>query len=955
MISARIAATSLGLFAGLAILFTDTALAQDESRNDSNEVIEEIVVTGSRIKRRDTLSPSPIVTLDRDDLTLAPQPTLEETLNRMPQLTPDFGRTSNNGGDGTSRLNLRGMGSERTLVLMNSRRVAPSGVGSSVDINNIPQILVERVEIITGGASAVYGSDALAGVVNFITRDDFEGIMLESRYGVTDRGDASYKDINIALGTDFAGDRGNVAVYGGYYDRESLFAAERSLTRVTLEEDGSGNLFESGSFAVPEGVLFNQADGFGFPTFNADGTPRPFVNPDDQYNFAPVNYLQTPLRRLSAGILGTMAINDDYELYLETSFARNEAGKELAPVPLTEFVGVNIDNPVLTPETAQMFQDNFTDPGSADPLLASFTVSRRLDELGSRMVDFDKDYWRSVVGMRGRLGRGWDIDGWLSYTKSDEVELQRNDGSVSRLLQGLLVDPLTGQCFDPSGGCVPIDIFGPDRLSAEAVDYISYQPLRNSTTRTQKLASVFVSGTPTDTWAGPLDIAAGLEWRNDTVNFRADEVLFTSDTLGYRGDSPISGTESVTEIYAEALVPLLEGVPAAESLELELGARYSSYDNAGGVWTYKLGSNWKVNQSLRFRAMWQQSVRAPNNQELFQQQFIETSNFVGNFTFIDNCSASQDPVANGYTDVCTLQGIDPSQLGIFEAIPFYPVDFIRGGNDQLEPEEADTLTVGFVYTPETSSDWSVVVDYYEMEVTKSIGEIFAKDICFDPANTSNVFCDKIRRITDSNNPAAGNVFEVEELFNNRGLISTEGIDVQLNFAKELPDSLAMFDGGATLSGSLVWTHVLDLQFQANTVSTVESCTGYFSSPCTGDTSSSTGADNRVSGNFMYRSDPFSLSVFAQWISGTRSYLFVEARQQGMPEPELAVPTIGSQFYLDVNVAYQFNDSVAARFGVSNLLDNGAPTIPTDVNNTDTQLFDVFGRSYSLSLVLSFGN
>jgi outer membrane receptor protein involved in Fe transport len=812
---------------------------------------------------------------------------------------------------------------------------------------------VDRVEIITGGASAVYGSDALAGVVNFIIRDDFEGVMLETRYGVTERGDANYTDINLALGTDFAGGRGNAVFYAGHYDREPLLAADRSLTSVTLQEDGDGELFEAGSFTAPEGVLFNSVPGLGFPIFNPDGTPRPFINPDDQYNFAPLTYLQTPLERFSAGILGTLQVGENYEVYLETSFANNKAAQELAPVPFTEYVGINTDNPVLAPETAQLFQDNFTDAASAEPLLAEFTVSRRMSELGSRKTEQDRDYWRTVLGLRGTFGQGWDIDGWLSYTTSDELELLRNDGSLARVLQGLLVDPLTAQCRDPSGGCVPVDIFGAGRLSAQAVEFIRYQPLQNATKRTQKLASVFVSGTPADTWAGPLDVAAGLEWRSDSVKFRADDALFTGDTLGYRGDSPISGAESVTEIYAEAVVPLLEAAPAADSLTLELGARYSQYDNAGGAWTYKLGGNWQVNQSLRFRSMWQQSVRAPNNQELFQQQFRETSNFVGNILAVDSCSASQDPVANGYADACILQGLDPAQLGTFEAIPFYPVDFIRGGNDQLEPEQAETLTAGFVYTPETTSDWSVAVDYYEIDISKSIGEIDAKDICFDPANTANSFCDKIRRITDPNNAAVGNVFEVEELFNNRGRISTKGIDLQVNFTRDLPDALAAFDSGATLTGTVMWTHVLQQRFQSNPVSTIESCVGYFGSPCTGVTSSNTGAEDRLSANFMYLSDPVSVSLLAQWLSGTRSYLFREAKMAGTPQPVLAVPSIGSQFYLDINAAYHFNDNVSARFGIANLLDNDAPLIPGQTNNTDALLYDVFGRTYSLSLLLSF--
>jgi len=945
--------TVIGLLPALAILSAHDAGAQAASVDDARETIEEIVVTGSRIRRRDTVAPSPIATLEHDDLQLAPQRTLEETLNRMPQLNPDFGRTSNNPGDGTANLNLRGMGSERTLVLLNSRRVAPSGVSSSVDINNIPQFLIERVEIITGGASTAYGSDALAGVVNVITRDDFEGVMLDTSYGVTDRGDADYTDINLSFGTDFAGGRGNVVIYGGHYERESLLASARSSTDVTLEEDGFGELIEAGSFNAPEGALFSFVPGVGFPIFNADGTWRPFVNPDDLYNFAPFNYLQTPLTRNTVGVLGTLAINDDYEIYLEATFANNESGRELAPVPMSEFFNVNVDNPVLTPETAQLLQDNFTDPASADPSIASFSFGRRLSELGSRIIDHEREYWRNVLGIRGSLGAGWEIDGWLSYTTSDEETLQRNDGSPSRLLQGLLVDPQTGQCFDPSGGCVPVDLFGPGRLSAEAVDFVRYGPLRNTTQRTQKLASVFVSGSPVDFWAGPVDIATGIEWRSDTVDFVADEALFTGDTLGYRGEAPVSGTETVTEIYAEAFVPLLNGAPAAESLAMELGARYSRYDRAGGVWTYKLGGSWQVNEALRFRAMWQHSVRAPNNLELFQEQFIEISNFVGNFVFVDPCSASQDPIGSGFSDACILQGLDPGQLGTFEAIPFLPVDYIRGGNESLKPEEADTFTAGFVYTPDTDADWNFVVDYYEIDISEGIGEIFAKDICFDQANTTGIFCDKIRRITDPGNPNAGNVFEVKELLQNLGKISTRGIDSQLRFNVDLPDAIALVAGEATLSGNLIWTHVLDVEFQPNPVSTVESCVGYFNSPCTGVTSSSTAPEDRVSGHVNYRSGDLSVSVLAQWISGTRSFWFVEAEHDGEPAPILAVPGIGSQFYVDTSIAYQFNDHISARFGISNLFDRDAPLIPNQEGNTDTQLYDPFGRAYSLSLVLRF--
>lgn len=233
--------------------------AQDDERDD--ETVEEIVVTGSRLTRRDFSSPSPIVTIDREALAASGQATLEETLNQMPQVAPDFGRTSNNPGDGTARINLRGLGAGRTLVLLNGRRLAPSGIGGAVDVNNLPKALVERVEVTTGGATTVYGSDALAGVVNFITRNDFDGFGVDTSTYVTEAGDSNIFDINVTYGHNFANGRGNLTLYGGYYDREPTFASERAFTRVTIADTFEGSVVETGSSVIPAGnVFFPQVD-----------------------------------------------------------------------------------------------------------------------------------------------------------------------------------------------------------------------------------------------------------------------------------------------------------------------------------------------------------------------------------------------------------------------------------------------------------------------------------------------------------------------------------------------------------------------------------------------------------------------------------------------------------------------------------------------------------------------
>lgn len=935
-------------------LFSGTSLRAQDDAGASDAAVEEVVVTGSRIKRRDFHSASPITTIDRDTIAFSGQATLEEMLNQMPQVVPDFGRTSNNPGDGTARINLRGLGAGRTLVLLNGRRLAPSGVGSAIDVNNLPQALVERVEIITGGATTVYGSDAVAGVVNFITRDDFSGLSIEASANTTAKNDAEVYDFNLAYGYNFANGRGNITLYGGRYERKSLFASDRALTRISFQNDNStGTLVEGGSLIVPGATIFAPSVDFGngpaWTTFDSNGVPREFIDPDDRFNFQEVNYLQTPLDRYSGGVMARFAMGNGYEIYLESGFSRNEAAQELAPVPAADFVLVNTDNPVLTPEVQQFFIDNY----AIAPGLASFFVGRRLREVGPRIIETDRDYWRSILGIRGELGNGWDIDGWFSYTKSSEAQFFRNDASASRFLQGLMVDPVTGACFDPSNGCVPVDIFGEGRISEAAAAFLRVTDVRNDTDREQTLASVYVTGSPLETWAGPLDVAIGIEWRSDDASFEADDILFTGDTLGFRGRAPVEGKERVVELYTEAIIPLAQDAAWADYLGLELGARYSDYDNAGGVWTYKAGGEWQPVSSLRFRGMFQRSVRAPNNLELFQELFTESSILVGSNTSVDPCSASNDPVGAGNAEKCVLQGLAADQLGIFEASTV-PVDFVRGGNPDLEPEVAETFTVGAIITPEALPNWVFSVDYFDLEVTDSIGSIDALSICFDPKNTGKRFCENITR--DPN--VGGNVVEIFEPQSNRGLISTKGVDTQIRYQTDLPASLSLFADSAQLEVNLVWTHTLAHKWQLSPVSEVVDCAGFFGTFCglgIDDSAGITLPENRVTTNIHYRAGWLSIHLTSRWIDGTTNAGIKEARFFGFPEPLLAIPGIGSKHYVDLGFGFAFNDNISARLGINNVGDTSAPNMADAAsnNNTDSLLFDVFGRSYYLNLAARF--
>jgi outer membrane receptor protein involved in Fe transport len=928
-------------------IYGTSAVAQDElpTSNIDDDTIAEIVVTGSRIKRRDFNSPSPLTTISNVDIAFSGQATIEETLNQMPQVMPSYGRVSNNPGTGTANVDLRGLGPGRTLVLLNGRRVAPSGTFNTVDLNNIPQFLIDRVEIITGGTSTVYGSDAIAGVVNFISKEDYDGFSVAAGINMAEPGDAEIYDFNLAYGHNFASGRGNVTVYANLYERKPLFAADREFTRIPYYDDWEGNLVEAGSSRIPAGIIYypyaDLGDGPVQVTFNPDGTPREYIYPDDLYNYAPVNYLQVPLNRFAFGVMGHYELSERFEAYIEASSNRKEAETNLAPVPAQLDAEINLDNPVLTPEARQLFTDYYT----CAPNLACVILGRRLLEMGPRFNVDEPDYSRIVAGFRGELWQSWDIDGWVTYTRESGVSLLQNDASRSRLRQGLLVDPLTNECYDPSGGCVPLNLFGEGNLSAEGAAFIRLDDFQNRTERTNKLASVFVTGSPFDTWAGSLDMAIGAEWRSEEVHYKSDDALSSGDALGWGFSSPVDGTDEVFELYAEAVVPLASDRAWAEYLGLEVGARYSEYKHAGGVWTYKAGGEWQLFESLRLRAMHQRSVRAPNSQELFEEQGIA----IGTIGLVDPCSASADPVGNGNLEKCILQGLAADQIGIFEASARYPVDYLWGGNPDLVPEVGETWTVGTVITPASWSNWSFSIDYFAFEVNDTIGWIDAMEICFDPVNTGNVFCENITR------DASGNVAQVTELTSNRGLLETTGIDTQIDYRADLPDFFALGDHSADISVNIYWTHLLSYKEQENSVTEILECAGYFGWPCWSSDAGSSFPENRVTSNIHYTSGPLGLHLTWRWVEGTDNGAPLRSYVWGVPDPDLAIPTVGDEHYLDLGLAYKFGEAFTARFGVNNLLDNGPPQMADQVwnNNTDTGLYDVFGRSYYLTLSAHF--
>ncbi|MGI9223023.1 MAG: TonB-dependent receptor domain-containing protein [Woeseiaceae bacterium] len=953
----RVRTRLISLLFTLCIAAAPQSHAQDtvpvEQGADVDDYFEEIVVTGSRIKRRDFVTPSPLTTIDSELIATSGQPTIEETLNQMPQVLPGLGRTSNHTihpDVGTATVNLRGLGAGRSLVLLNSRRLPASGTSSAVDLNTIPQFLIDRVEIITGGTSTVYGSDAIAGVVNFITRDDFDGLGVDVGLSMAEQGDAESYNVNIAYGHNFADGQGNLTVYASVLEREALLGGAREHTRVPLWDDWEqGILVPGGSYTIPAGLIgWPLADLGNGPVevmFNPDGTPREFVEPDDRYNFSPVSNLQVPLNRLTIGLMGNFDLSERFEAYLEASFVSNELTQRLASTGAWGiYTEVNLDNPLLAPETQLLLADNY----ACDTNLACFFYFKRLLEMGPRLSEFERDQMRVVAGIRGELWGGWEIDGWVTYANESTTRYLRNDASESRLLQGLLVNPVTNGCLDPTGGCVPLNVFGENNLSPEGVEFIRYADFRNELERTHKLASVYVTGSPLDTWAGPLDIAVGLDWRSDETHFKSDNVLFSGDTLGWGPRLPVDGTEELTEVYAEAIVPLASDLSWADYLGLEVGARYSNYEHADGDWTYKAGAEWQPVDGLRLRAMSQHSVRAPNSHELFEEQITETWTFAEFESSEDPCSASADPRGNGFLEKCVLQGLPADEVGVWEATVQYPMDYIWGGNPNLRPEVADTWTLGAVISPVFLPKWHFTIDYFEFEVEDTIGPIDVYLICFDPVNTSHSFCENMVR------DGSGNVTQMTELTSNRGLLETTGIDTQVQYRAELPDFLSLGGYGADINVNVYWTHILTNKEQEHPATEVLDCAGYFGRPC--NFRADTFPENRVTSNVQYSTGSLALYLTWRWIEGTRNAAPIYIEQiWGVTDPNLAIPEVDDEHYLDFGLSYAFNDQFSANFGVNNVLDNDPPQMADAVRgpNTDAGLYDVFGRSYYMTLSARF--
>ena len=570
------------ILTGLATATAMPAFAQDEDAED-----DEIVVSGTRIQREDLAAPSPVTTVNSEQLVLTNTVNSEQFLNTLPQVIPSFDSTSNNPGDGSARVNLRGLGTQRTLVLVDGTRFVGLGPSFIVDLNNIPSALVERIDVVTGGASAVYGSDAMAGVVNFILKDDFQGIELNASHQVSAAGwDANTTNVSLTAGGDFADGRGNAVFSASYTNREALFQGDRPLSAPTLFDPGEGGteFILGGSTNIP-GTRIRGATSSNFGLSQADiiafdpncannfcsglwvdeqGNDRglrfgPFGSgtdlTTDLFNYGPANYLQLPQERYNISAFATYEINDYVEAYARGVFSETVVDSQLAPTPTgTLTMDINLDNPFLQDNPnilAAITNDANSNNGDGT---ATIRVNRRMEEIGTRNSLRDTTGFQILTGLRGDLSEQWSYDTFFNFSRSTISQIQTGNISVAAFQDALLCDggptALASGCTAPA-----LNIFdGPGMVSQAAADYISrtgaiidnIEQLQWVGTVTGDLDSV------KSPWAeGGVGLVLGLEYRENSANTIPDSVL-GPDVRGFNSSLPVGGRYDVYEVFGRS-------------------------------------------------------------------------------------------------------------------------------------------------------------------------------------------------------------------------------------------------------------------------------------------------------------------------------------------------------------------------------------------------------------------
>jgi len=973
------------------------AYAQDQEQDADD--LGTVVVTGSRIRQPNLTSISPVVAVSSDEVRLQGVTRVEDLINNLPQAFADFGGNVSNGATGGATVNLRGLGAQRTLVLVNGRRLMPGDPTQSgnaaPDLNQIPAALIERIDVLTGGASAVYGADAVAGVVNFVMQDNFEGIRLDGQYSIYQHDnddktsqarvnarnfdlpdgsvrDGSTRDLTFVAGINTEDGRGNATVYLGYRELDALKQDQRDFSACAYNSSSAGDptgQLACGGSGTTSPARFTTATG-DF-TIGAGNQLRPYTSAGDAYNFAPNNYYQRPDERKTAGLFAHYDVSPTSRAYAEFSFMDDRTLAQIAPSgafygggePAPPFFGqylINCNNPLLSTSMVQEFC-TASGLGSTDDAL--ITIGKRNVEGGPRISDLRHTSFRGVIGFQGEINDTWGYDVYGQYGTTIYAQNYQNDFSLQRLKKALnAVTDGSGNIVcrvnadadlsNDDARCVPYNIFQVGAVTPQQLAYLQIPAFQDGST-TEIVLNASITGNLgeyglTMPWANDgLAVAFGTEYRQEESQLRADLAFQTNDLLGQGSPTlDTTGRFDIMELFGEARMPLVQDKPFAQVISVEAGYRWSDYSLGFSTDTYKFGADWAPADLVRFRASYQRAVRAPNIQELYLAPRVQL-----NGTSDDCASASLGALPSASFEECARTGVTAAQYGNILENPAGQYNGLVGGNPNLNPESADTFSFGLVFTPGSLQGFSLALDYYDIKVENligSVGQDFTLRQCM--ATGDPQFCSLINRSPNSGSLWIGGAGYVNDPIINTGSLQATGYDLEANYRFEFGERVG------SLALNLIGTLTDELTFQPfSGLEAAFDCTGLYGSVCGTPTPE---WRHKLRATWM---SPWDLSVSLTW-----RYIDEVLVDNTSSDPDLSSDVVfsdlklGARSYFDLAASYSFNKDVTARIGITNLLDKDPPLlgatncVATYCNgNTFPQVYDTLGRNAFVSVTWDF--
>ncbi len=983
------------------------AAAQATAADDTTD--QAIVITGSRIRSPALTSPSPLQAITAADIAKTGRIDVQEVLQQNPSFgVPGQSRNTSNYGAlsaGLSTVNLRNLGPNRTLVLIDGRRVVAGVPGSAqVDLTMIPSSFVERVDVLTGGASAVYGSDAVAGVVNFIYKKNYEGLQINGQTGISQEGDDDQYALNLTAGTNFADDRGNIIIYGGWQkqgdvlskdrprsanDQTSIGALQRSNNRTDANLTAAQNLFRgqyNPSSVVPAST-FNA--GTGNYIVDANGVVRPFNITTDGFNRTPYDAISTPLERRQFAGRANYQVTPTINVFAEGTYSNVTSRGVLEPSPLVPTGGLglfrqgngryNIEQRVVNPANAaqsQIVRNPLVPTGlynvATDTNGDGFrdvAVSRRLTDFGTRVGEFDRTNLRAVVGADGKLGSwNWEASYAWGKTKASSTfgGLINQDRAVQALdvvadvydvnRNGNTSEAICASAEARAQGCVPWNVYGAGKASPESIAYLAAVSTRDAV-QTLNVAAANISGSLFTLPAGDVAIAVGAEYRKEASKEIFDPLSNTARN-SYLQQTNTRGSFDVKEAYGEIIVPLIHDTPFIKQLTIRGAGRVSDYSTVGTFYAYNAGVEWSPVQDIRIRGVYAHAVRAPNIGELFAAPSVTVGSvndpcagvtLTTTGTTSTVCRANAGVLANIQANVSAA---NPNGLFVLNQSDQQGVGGLNVANPNIQQETARTYTLGAVINPisiHALRNLTLTVDYYNIKLDDAIARTsrdFILQQCY--LNNDPEFCSLISRRAIASGPySAGSIQQVDSALINSGGLSTEGIDATFSYRQNLQD-WGMGSGTASLSVS--YTHLIRQGGVPLDGAAFDTTKGEINTPA-----------DRAQFVVGYDNDAFGISFNGQFIGA--SYLDDQYRARflladgSLPDKKLF--RVDSKFYLDTQVRYNVSERYQWVFGVNNLLNTQPAPVITgltgSVTGTETAAgtYDPIGRRFYTGVRLNF--